>query len=73
MSLVSHAENMRNTHRRSNNTTGATGVFWRKDRQKWSVYVTTNGRREWLGVFADKSKAVELAAVARRERGFLGV
>ena len=61
---VSPLENNRNTKRRSDNTSGHTGVVWSKLRQKWIATIHCNGKPVHLGIFADKH-----AAIAARHAG----
>lgn len=55
--IATHAQN--STHRgpAANNTSGARGVSWRRDIQKWRVYLRTDGR--WIsgGFFDDFEQA----------------
>lgn len=48
---ASHAENMRNGRMQCNNTSGATGVRFDHQRQKWRAEIKTDGRLKFLGRF----------------------
>ena len=52
------SENMRNRGLCSSNTSGVTGVFFDKERQKWVASITYNHKRMLLGRFASKEDAV---------------
>ena len=47
----------------SNNTSGITGVFLNKRRNKWDTYITVNKTRKYLGSYKNKSDAIK----ARKE------
>lgn len=47
-----------------NNTSGRTGVYWRKDRETWSVQIDFQGKTIRLGCYKDFDKACEVRAQA---------
>lgn len=49
------------------NTSGYKGVSWVKSVGKWESYVKTNGRKKFLGHFADLGEAVEATRLAREK------
>jgi hypothetical protein len=55
---VTHSENLRNSSLSSNNTSGFTGVFWDKARNKWKANININGRLKHLGLFTDMDDAI---------------
>lgn len=61
--VVSISENQRNASRRSDNTSGITGVRWHKAAGKWQAQITVNNRSKYLGLF----NTLEEAAAARKE------
>ncbi len=61
---VTQAENCRNRKTATNNTSGQTGVHWRKDCSRWQAYIKTPGKIKHLGYFTDKN-----AAIAARKDG----
>lgn len=61
---ASHQKNLHNQARRSNNTSGATGVHWQRNMAKWFAYVTEDGRRKSLGYFESKEDAIRARAAA---------
>lgn len=60
--VCSHTENMRNSRRYSNNTSGRTGVYKYKD--KWRVTITINKKDKHLGVFGTFDEAVRARELA---------
>lgn len=62
--IASHTENHQNNKMFSNNTSGATGVYYDKRYNKWQAYITCDNKRISLGqydVFADAIKARKIA------------
>lgn len=59
---ASFAENSWNFKMHSNNTSGSTGVYWIKRRQRWSARIYKNNQEIHLGYFVNKVDA----AAARR-------
>lgn len=57
-----------NTRKRRNNTSGSTGVCWRKDTHDWMAYITSNGKRRYLGHFNSLDEATAAYEAARLER-----
>lgn len=53
--LVSHAQNMQNKSRYSNNRTGFTVVHWRTG--KWRAEIKYRGKTRFLGYFGSKEEA----------------
>ena len=64
---ATHAENMRNSKIKSNNSTGAKGVYWNKQRKKYRVLIWANGKRTSFGSW-DDPEAAELVASLVREK-----
>lgn len=65
--------NSRNAKMQKNNTSGACGVYWRKETKKWraSVWVGgRGGRNENLGCFDDFEEAVAARKAAEIKYGF---
>jgi len=57
-------QNVRNSRRRIDNSTGHKGVFWRKNRGKFVATLKSGGRTVWLGTFSDKRQAAAAYAAA---------
>lgn len=70
---VNHAANMQNVHRvNPRNKTGVTGVYLRKDTQRYSAEITANGKGYSLGCF-DDLKSAEAAYLAAKRKHHKGV
>lgn len=50
---VTQGENQKNQRMPRNNTSGFTGVFWHKQKEKWQSQIKINGKRKYLGRFDD--------------------
>lgn len=55
----SNQENSMNRVLKSTNTSGTTGVYWNKCKQKWVAYLNKNGIHYHLGYFDDKQNAIQ--------------
>lgn len=64
---ASHAENMWNRRRLSNNTSGFKGVRWHKVHGKWEARIRTDGRRRHLGSWSTAEEAAHAYDAAARE------
>jgi len=60
---VSRKENTRNSSIRVDNTTGTTGVYWSKQKNKWIAKLNVDGTDKYLGSFWSKAAAT----AARKE------
>lgn len=63
---VNRAINSQNNSARSDNKSGVPGVFWRKDKQKWSVYINRFGVRKYLGHHQNLSDAIKIRYSAEK-------
>lgn len=68
--LVDHKENGRNQKLRNTNTSGVTGVYWSKSRNKWIARITVDGCSKSLGYFTKLVAATKARKNAEREYGF---
>lgn len=59
---VTAAKNLRGQVKRSNNTSGVTGIYWDGQRGKWRAQIVYKGKRHFLGCYSD----IDEAASARR-------
>lgn len=57
--LKTHARNMQNQSKRSDNTSGIVGVNWSKSNNAWCVRIGVNGKRIHIGYFYDKTEAIK--------------
>lgn len=53
-------ENSINKKKMSNNTSGYTGVYYKKDRNKWGARIVVNKKCIYLGYFNTKEEALEV-------------
>lgn len=67
---VSHHENCKNQSVRSNNSSGAVGVYWYKRDQVWVAYININGKMKHLGRFRCFDAAVRARRSADKRYGF---
>lgn len=67
LSLVTRTNNSKNRARRSDNTSGATGVTYCKVNKKWKAYVKQQGKLTHLGLFTH----LEDAVIARQKQNEL--
>lgn len=68
--VVSNIENGRNQSRYSTNTSGVTGVYWHRARQKWAAGIKINGRIKYLGLFNLIEDAAATRASSNLAHGF---
>ena len=61
--ICTSQQNNMNTSKRSDNSSGVTGVYWDKQNNKWIASIQVNGKQIHLGYFKTKEGAVE----ARRQ------
>jgi len=57
--FCTHMENAQNRKLNLNNKSGYKGVFWRKEKEMWMVYITYNRKRKFLGYFDDIVEAAK--------------
>jgi hypothetical protein len=63
LNIVTRSENLMNASLKTSNTSGITGVEFRKDSKKWRARICINGKTLNLGCFEDKEDAIR----ARKE------
>lgn len=56
--IVTFSENNQNSKIYKNNTSGITGVYWHRTRQKWSACVRISRRLKHLGYFNTMEEAI---------------
>ena len=67
---VSRTVNSQNCARAKNNSSGVTGVKWRKNRSRWEAEIKVAGRAVYLGNFRDLPDAVAARKAAESRYGF---
>ena len=59
---ASHKENLRNTKKHKNNTSGFTGVYFNKATGRWQAYAKVNYRANYIGLFDSPEEAAAARA-----------
>lgn len=67
---VKRTENARNMPLNQANTSGATGVVWRKREKKWQAQLRRNDVNIYLGLFENFDDAVQARKTAEVQYGF---
>jgi len=67
---VTQKDNCRNMSKPINNSSGETGVHFRKDTRKWTAYIRSKGKREYLGCFVTFFAACYARHAANVRYGF---
>lgn len=57
LQLLSQRQNLSKYHKTQVRSSEYTGVYWRKNRNKWGVSIYANGKNRHLGYFTDELKA----------------
>lgn len=65
--FANRAQNSMNSIKRSDNSSGCTGVSWDKSRGKWIVLIASYGKRKNLGRFDSFDDAVNARLQAEKE------
>ncbi|SDK79151.1 HNH endonuclease [Aliiruegeria lutimaris] len=67
---ATNSENQRNTKISRANSTGFTGVYFQKSKNKYRAEISAGGKRLYLGIFARLEDAVAARAEAERRHGY---
>lgn len=62
--LATRGRQRENQKRRTDNTSGVTGVHWHKQQNKWQARISIDGKRESLGLFPNKKDAIAARRLA---------
>ena len=62
--FVTRTDNLRNQSRSSKNTTGVTGVYYRRAKRKYEAYINVDGVNIYLGLFVTLEEATEVRKAA---------
>ena len=68
--LVNSQENSMNQRKRSDNTSGITGVNWHKGTGKWRAYISKDGKIQHLGYFDNLFEACCARKSAENRLGY---
>ncbi len=58
--LATRLQNVHNSRKRTDNTSGHVGVYWNKLHKKWNCQITVNKKRIYLGHAFDVNEAADL-------------
>ena len=67
---VASIDNQRNLSKAKNNTSGTTGVYWNKHKQKWDASIQVYGKKINLGRFSTKEQAIDSRKEGEVKYGF---
>lgn len=72
MRACNKSENAYNSKRKTTNTSGKTGVYWRKDTSKWTAEIKHLGKKHCLGCFDSFEEAARSRDLAEEKymKGF---
>jgi len=65
--FVNLTENAQNSKKRTDNTSGAKGIYWDKRDEKWVARISVNGKRLYIGYFTSIDDAERAVRKAREE------
>lgn len=65
--LATRSQNMGNTPKYRNNTSGHKGVFWHKKACKWMVQIQVQGKLKYLGLFVSFEEACQVQEAAAKK------
>lgn len=68
--VVTNQENLRNQTKRKSNTSGVTGVYWKKGAEKWRAQIMIDGKCVHLGYFDCLDEAAKIRIEALKKYGF---
>lgn len=63
-------QNATNKTIHKNNTSGMSGIYWKKDKRRWLAQITRNGTTYHLGYFVERSEAEIARTLACSKNGF---
>jgi len=67
---IPHDQNQKNIRLAKNNTSGVAGVSYHAETKKWQATIDVDGKRQYLGLFSDKSLAADARAKSEAFHGF---
>lgn len=68
--ITSNTENCRNKTMNKSNTTGVTGIYWRKSTKKWQVSIKVNYKSVHIGCFNNLKDAITARKDANKKYKF---
>lgn len=67
---VTHLQNSKNKTLHKNNTSGITGVYFNKDKQRWAAQIRSKGKNIHIGYFNTIEEATAERIAAETKHGF---
>lgn len=65
--ICTNQENICNCEIPKNNKSGCKGVYWAKDKQKWTVQVTINNKTKYIGRYTNLEDAIKARQEASKK------
>lgn len=65
--ICTNQENICNCEIPKNNKSGCKGVYWAKDKQKWTVQVTINNKTKYIGSYENLEDAIKARQEASKK------
>ena len=65
--IRANQENICNCEIPKNNKSGCKGVYWAKDKQKWTVQVTINNKTKYIGRYENLEDAIKARQEASKK------
>lgn len=65
--ICTNQENICNCEIPKNNKSGCKGVYWAKDKQKWTVQVTINNKTKYIGRYENLEDAIKARQEASKK------
>lgn len=65
--ICTNQENICNCEIPKNNKSGCKGVYWAKDKQKWTVQVTINHKTKYIGRYENLEDAIKARQEASKK------
>lgn len=63
--IATKSQNMMNSRKRGDNTSGVKGICWNREKSKWTASLWKNGKQKFLGYFENKNEAIDLLQKTR--------
>jgi hypothetical protein len=65
--ICTNQQNICNCDLPKNNKSGCKGVYWSKDKNKWTVQITINNKTKYIGRYDDYEQAVKARIAAAKQ------
>lgn len=67
LKICTNSQNICNCKTPKNNKSGCKGVYWAKDKNKWTVQVSVNNKTKYIGRFTNYEDAVQARLEAEKQ------